>query len=86
MPEAHANLDVFKPALPVASPTNSIVINNNINTLSRPEGPDCTPNAANPYQCLKVAFCLKTVGTCTSAEMIRQTYLFTKPATTSQGW
>lgn len=84
--EAHANLDAFKPLLPAVKPANTISINNSLNSLSRPESPDCSPGPANPYQCLKVAFCVKSTGICTPEEMIRQTYLFAKPATTTQGW
>lgn len=82
--EAKANLDAFKPGLPGATSTNSVAINMGIR--SRPEAPDCTPGAANPFQCLKVAFCVKNGAACAANELIRQTYLFSKPATTTQGW
>lgn len=82
--EAKANLDAFKPGLPGATSNNSIAINMGIR--SRPEAPDCTAGAANPFQCLKVSFCVKNGGACAANELIRQTYLFSKPATTTQGW
>jgi hypothetical protein len=84
IPEAKANLDAFMPGLPAASSTNSIVMN--MGVRSRPEAPDCTPGAANPFQCLKVSFCVKNGGACAANELIRQTYLFSKPASTTQGW
>ncbi|WP_413289561.1 hypothetical protein [Bdellovibrio sp. HCB337] len=82
--KAHANLDAFKPLLPALVPSNSIVLNGGFRSL--PESPNCTVGAANPYQCLKVSFCVKNVGTCNANELIRQAYLFAKPAPTSQGW
>lgn len=84
MPKAEANLDAFMPPLPALTSNNSIAIN--MGLRSRPEAPDCTPGAANPFQCLKVAFCVKNGAACAPTELIRQTYLFSKPATTTQGW
>ncbi|MBS1969153.1 MAG: hypothetical protein JSU04_02535 [Bdellovibrionales bacterium] len=84
IPEAKANLETFMPGLPAASSVNSIVMN--MGVRSRPEAPDCTPGAANPFQCLKVSFCVKNGGACAANELIRQTYLFSKPAATTQGW
>jgi hypothetical protein len=83
-PPAHANLDAFMPGPPAVSSINSIVINTTV--LSSPEAPDCTPGPTTPYQCLKVAFCVKSSGICAPTEMIRQTYLFARPAKTTQAW
>jgi hypothetical protein len=84
IPEAKANLDAFKPGLPALSSTNSIVLN--MGVRSRPEAPDCTVAPTNPFQCLKVSFCVKNGGSCAANELIRQTYLFSKPPPTTQGW
>ncbi|WP_413585928.1 hypothetical protein [Bdellovibrio sp. HCB274] len=81
LPQAQANLDVFTPALPAMSTVNSIAINNTLR--NRPEAPNC---AMAQYQCLKVAFCVKNGSSCSANEMIRQTYIFSIPAATSQGY
>jgi len=84
--EAHANLDVFHPPMPALTSTNSIAINMGAAVRNRPEAPDCNPIATNPFQCLKVSFCVKNGTACAPNEVIQQTYLFTKPAPTTQGW
>lgn len=81
--KAEANLDAFKPGLPAVSSTNSIVLDTT--ARSKPEAPDCTVSATNPFQCLKVSFCVK-IGACGADDLIRQTYLFAKPATSSLGF
>ncbi|WP_413559284.1 hypothetical protein [Bdellovibrio sp. HCB209] len=85
-PVANANLEVFTPALPTAAslPTNSIPINTSVRNA--PEAPTCDTAATNPFQCLKVSFCVRKGINCASTDLVRQTYLFTKPATTTQGY
>ncbi|WP_413292037.1 hypothetical protein ACLSU7_11510 [Bdellovibrio sp. HCB185ZH] len=77
---ANASLDSFAPAPPPAS-VNSIPIN--MGMRNRPEAPDC---GMAQYQCLKVSFCVKNGGSCSNDELIRQTYIFSRPATTTQGY
>ncbi|WP_413576491.1 hypothetical protein ACLVWU_00435 [Bdellovibrio sp. HCB290] len=81
LPQAQANLDVFTPALPAMSTVNSIPLNTNLR--NRPEAPNC---AMAQYQCLKVAFCVKNGSSCSANELIRQTYIFSIPAATTQGY
>ncbi|WP_413583103.1 hypothetical protein [Bdellovibrio sp. HCB288] len=81
LPQAHANLDVFIPALPAITSVNSIPLNTTLR--NRPEAPNCS---LPQYQCLKVAFCVKNGSSCSNSELIRQTYLFTVPASTTQGY
>lgn len=78
---ANASLDSFAPALPAVTSVNRIPIN--MAMRNRPEAPDC--NLAQ-YQCLKVSFCVKNGGSCSNADLIRQTYIFSRPATTTQGY
>ncbi|QLY25564.1 hypothetical protein [Bdellovibrio sp. KM01] len=78
---AHAALDAFAPALPATPSANSIPIN--MAMRNRPEAPDCD---LAQYQCLKVSFCVKNGSSCSNAELIRQTYIFSRPATTTQGY
>jgi hypothetical protein len=80
-PQAQAALDVFTPPLPAATSVNSIPIN--LAMRNRPEAPDC--NMAQ-YQCLKVSFCVKNGSSCSNNDLIRQTYIFSRPATTTQGY
>ncbi len=80
-PQAEAALDIFTPGLPAMSSVNSIPIN--MAMRNRPEAPDCS---MAQYQCLKVSFCVKNGGSCSNNELINQTYIFSRPATTTQGY